>query len=231
MIPKIIHHVWPGDDEFRPVFHEWRLSWMRHHPDWTFYFWRIDNLPKEFNPKALSIINNPLYSKTPKSDIIRFEIVRLFGGIYVDTDVECLKNFDCFLNHSFFTGWESDDSTRLELQKLGHRTSDPRICPTLFGSEKNHDILKDICNISVKNTEGLPPRKVNKRPDLITGVQPFTDYLKDRKDEGLKIYGREYFYPVGWWERHRLTENTPNAFSKHYWYGKEPDGWTNKAVM
>ncbi len=40
MIPKIIHHVWPGADPFKAKYHEWRLSWMRHHPDWQFRFWR-----------------------------------------------------------------------------------------------------------------------------------------------------------------------------------------------
>ena len=43
MIPKIIHHVWPGDDPFREKFHAWRESWMRLHPDWTFYFSYIRN--------------------------------------------------------------------------------------------------------------------------------------------------------------------------------------------
>ena len=43
MIPKIIHHVWPGSDTFKEKFHAWRQSWIKYHPDWTFYFWRIEN--------------------------------------------------------------------------------------------------------------------------------------------------------------------------------------------
>ena len=50
MIPKIIHHVWPGADPFKEKFHNFRNSWMKNHPDWTFYFWRLDNLPENFNP-------------------------------------------------------------------------------------------------------------------------------------------------------------------------------------
>ena len=31
-----------------------------------------------------------------KSDIFRYEILYRFGGVYVDTDFECIKPFECF---------------------------------------------------------------------------------------------------------------------------------------
>jgi hypothetical protein len=39
-----------------------------------------------------------------KSDILRYEILSQFGGIYVDCDFECLKPFDDLLSCAFFTG-------------------------------------------------------------------------------------------------------------------------------
>jgi mannosyltransferase OCH1-like enzyme len=101
MIPKIIHHVWPGNDDFKEKFHAWRNTWMKHHSDWTFYFWRTTNLPENINSQVKTALLDSKYAITPRSDMLRFEVVRLFGGIYVDTDFECLKPFDQFLNHDF----------------------------------------------------------------------------------------------------------------------------------
>lgn len=42
-----------------------------------------------------------------KSDILRYEILCQFGGIYVDCDFECLKSFDGLLMCRFFTGFSN----------------------------------------------------------------------------------------------------------------------------
>ena len=42
-----------------------------------------------------------------KSDIARYEILFQMGGLYVDTDMECLKSMDAFhLNCDFYAGFE-----------------------------------------------------------------------------------------------------------------------------
>ena len=35
-----------------------------------------------------------------RSDIVRYEILHAFGGLYIDTDFECLKSFD-ILHHCY----------------------------------------------------------------------------------------------------------------------------------
>lgn len=211
-IPKIIHHVWPGNDPFKEKFHAFRNTWMVHHPDWTFYFWRINNFPSEANVEIISALNDPKYSITPKSDIMRFEIVRLFGGIYVDTDMECLKPFDNFLDHEIFSGYEDGGST---------------ICPSLFGAVPNHPVINAIAELSIKNAKINGYDKSNKQPNIVTGVVPFTRVLKQHShNENIKIYNKNYFYHIGYEERHRLNETHPEAYAKHHWTGKDPDGWT-----
>jgi mannosyltransferase OCH1-like enzyme len=214
MIPKIIHHVWPGDDPFRERFHVWRTSWMQHHPDWTFYFWRLDNLPINMNPEVRAAANDPEFAVCPKSDMIRFEMVRLFGGIYVDTDMECLRPFDQFLEHSFFSGHEDDER---------------RICPSVFGAEPNHPILTEMSQLSVGNSKKYGYELCNTQPHKYTSVKPFTKLIRvhmEQKPELIKIYDRNYFYPVYFNEKHRLNEEAPNSYAKHHWTGNDPDGWT-----
>src|SRR4051794_36017670 len=107
MIPRIVHHVWPGEDPFRAEFHRFRASWIDHHPDWSLLFWRLDNMPRsQMLDASLRILLDDRYSVTPKADILRFEVLRIHGGLYVDTDMECLRSFNRFLSHDFFCGWE-----------------------------------------------------------------------------------------------------------------------------
>lgn len=222
MIPKIIHHVWPGADPFRKKFHTWRTSWMRKHPDWTFYFWRLDNLPDTISPAVKAAANDPGFALCPKSDMIRFEIVRLFGGIYVDTDMECLQSFDPFLDHEFFSGYEDDER---------------RICPSVFGATPNHPILNLMSQTSVGNAQRYGHELCNAQPHKYTSVKPFTKIVRaymeqqPKQDdsslpESIKVYNRNYFYPVYFNEKHRLKEKAVGSYAKHHWTGNDPDGWT-----
>lgn len=213
MIPKIIHHVWPGSDTFKEKFHAWRQSWIKHHPDWTFYFWRIDNFPKNAHPDISKAINDSKFALTPKSDMMRFEVVRLFGGIYVDTDFECYRPFDEFLNYDFFSGWEDDNR---------------RICPSLFGAVPHHEILEKMSVLSVTNARKAGYDESNKYPHRITSVKPYTtlilNYLSDSK---VKVFHRDYFYPIYFKESKReQKEKIVEPYANHHWTGSQPDGWT-----
>lgn len=213
MIPKIIHHVWPGDDPFKEKFHKFRFSWLEQHPDWTFYFWRLDNLPKKINPEVREILLNKNFAITPKSDILRFEILRLYGGIYTDTDMECLKSFDSFRNLNLFAGYEDEGNT---------------ICPSLIGSTKNNSYVQDVLRQSLDNIKNFGTSEANKNPHKITGVKPFSDVIKKHlSDNTIKIFSKHYFYHIGYKNRDRLEETHPEALAKHYWSGKDNDGWTN----
>jgi len=135
MIPKAIHHVWPGDDEFR--YAEWRRTWMKYHSDWTFYFWRLDNLPEGILETTKKVISDDRVSYVVKSDLIRLEVIRLFGGIFVCTDMECQQSFEKFLKYTSFCG-----------------TFFHTICNALFGAEKGNKYIEEatikvgenICN-------------------------------------------------------------------------------------
>jgi mannosyltransferase OCH1-like enzyme len=212
MIPKIIHHVWPGDDPFKEKFHNFRNSWMKHHPDWTFYFWRLDNLPQHINSDTLNVAKDSKFSVTVRSDVLRFEILRLYGGIYVDTDMECLKPFDEFLNLDFFTGYEDDVQTA---------------CPSLIGSVPNYSLITEVSRISVDNAKNLGHEKSNKAPNNITGVLPFSNTVKKFiKNTNISVFDKNYFYPVSYTNREKLSIDTPLSYAKHYWSGMDSDGWT-----
>lgn len=92
-IPKIIHQIWLGG-LVPEKYADWMSTWIEHHPDWTYILWTDDDI------QYLNLSNRDLFEKASnfgeKSDILRVELINLFGGLYIDTDYECLKPFDKF---------------------------------------------------------------------------------------------------------------------------------------
>lgn len=209
MIPKIIHHVWPGDDPFKEKFHRFRRTWMQHHPDWTFYFWRLDNLPDDIKTIFNNIPNISEYNVTVKSDILRLLVVNKFGGIYVDTDMECLKPHDEFLNLEFFSGYESQDEI---------------ICPSLFGAVPKSKVTGHILAKTLKSIKETPIEELNKSPNF--SVQVYSKALLDYVDNKMVVvYPTHYFYPVHYTERENIKRDAPDSYAKHWWSGLDADGW------
>ena len=172
LLNKIIHHVWPGEDEFK--YKDFRQTWTRTHPDWTFFFWRINNLPFDRMLDCVKeVINNPDISIVMKSDIIRWEVVRIFGGIYVDTDMECVKPFNEFLKHKSFCGKAGDCA-----------------CNALFGSDPDDKLIKvseTLC-ANIKNNYSIKDTYYG--VISLTGPGATRDYLEKME----VVYDENYFY-------------------------------------
>ncbi|CAM9165965.1 unnamed protein product, partial [Heterosigma akashiwo] len=107
-IPKILHHIWLGGqlpERFQIFVNTWKekhpivdikqtITTHTHtqHPGWEFIFWD-DSAVESFgleNARAYNQAEN----FGEKSDIARYEILNRFGGVYIDTDFECLGNFE-----------------------------------------------------------------------------------------------------------------------------------------
>ena len=101
IIPKIIHHIWLGGG-VPEKYSAWISSWDQYNPGWTHIIWTDEDI------KYLKLCNIKLFKQArilaEKADILRLELINLFGGLYVDTDYECLKSFDQFhYCNSFYT--------------------------------------------------------------------------------------------------------------------------------
>jgi mannosyltransferase OCH1-like enzyme len=109
VIPRVLHRIWLDDplpDEFAGYGR--RLAQL--HPGWELQEWRSTaDLPLP------SLRNWALFDqgrevcprdwKRFRSDLLRLELLWLYGGIYVDCDVEPLRPFDPLLDHQAFVVW------------------------------------------------------------------------------------------------------------------------------
>lgn len=97
MIPKIIHHIAPKDqDKWHPMWLPCYNSWLSTHTDFKFMRWGdredIDYAVRTFVPEFFDFYNElPLHIS--KIDFARLAILYEFGGIYADMDLFCYKQF------------------------------------------------------------------------------------------------------------------------------------------
>jgi inositol phosphorylceramide mannosyltransferase catalytic subunit len=100
-VPRSIHQVWIGPDPLPDEQQPWIESWRRHHPGWEHRLWTEDDLPGDpFRREVLERLRAPV----ERADILRLEILFRHGGVYVDTDLECLRPLDDVLGDDEFVG-------------------------------------------------------------------------------------------------------------------------------
>jgi mannosyltransferase OCH1-like enzyme len=100
-IPRILHHIWLGRDPLPDEHKPWIESWKRHHPKWEHRLWTEDNLPlNPLRPEVLERLRAPV----ERADILRLEILYTHGGVYLDTDLECLRPLDDAVEGHEFVG-------------------------------------------------------------------------------------------------------------------------------
>ena len=70
------------------------------------------------------------------ADYVRYYALYRYGGIYIDTDVQLLNNFDKYLDKEFFVSIEADIID-------GHNIPEPAV----VGGEKGCEIFKSVLDI------------------------------------------------------------------------------------
>jgi hypothetical protein len=100
IIPKLIHQIWIGKRELPPLRKAFMESWKKHHPDWSYKLWTNEDVENWQGKFYLKDLYDRAYTIQEKADILRLNIIYRYGGLYVDTDLECLKNFSP-LHHKY----------------------------------------------------------------------------------------------------------------------------------
>lgn len=176
-IPKKIHQIWLGS-EIPNKYLDYSLTWIKHHPTWEYKLWTNNDVD------SLSMKNRKLFDSATnmgmKSDIMRYAILEQFGGLYVDTDFECLKPFDDLMYLDFFTGIGYDSKLQLYIG--------------LIASIPNHPII-NTCNIVMK-----PGYNGNKGSIImnVTGANVFTaafNMCVYGEKKGVVAFPPDFFYP------------------------------------
>lgn len=204
-IEKIFHFIWLGVQPLPKSYAKNIDSWRHHHPGWEIKLWGNDDVPPLRNQQQFDAAE----TWAGKSDVLRYEIVETHGGVYVDTDFQCLRPIDELL-----FGCECF---------LGREVSTGRIANALFGGVAGHPFFRLLID--------LVPRYFHPKSPHRTGPTLFTRLGKNYG--GVRIFEHSLFYPLDpdqavLAKKGLLTEiDFSRAYAVH-WYG---GSWLGQALL
>ena len=203
-VPKIIHQVWIGPH--KPPW-QWidtfRKNFTAIYPDWEYRLWREDDI------KELNLINRDEYRYeeilSGKVNILRYEILYQYGGIYIDADCEWINNkslqnlIDKTNETGVFAGWEDENM----------------LANSVIGSSVNNPLMYYAIKLLGKTFHYN--RRVLNRPTWIsTGPRFFSECVLPYS---ITAFPKYYFYPISWHRDNRGVNTSEFIESYMIQYG------------
>lgn len=187
-IPPVLHRVWFGPEPMPEEHSAYGETWRHHHPRWQHRLWGDDDLHSLGISREVSAVAR---NASAVSDLARFQIMARHGGVYVDTDTECLRPIDPLLR-----GVSAFASFSL-----------PGLVATgVLGSVPAHAAFQKAAELALLAVDAPPPR---------TGPTLLTHVLWEFPD--VTIFPRQLFSPYLWNEPRRPGTAFPDAYAVHHW--------------
>jgi mannosyltransferase OCH1-like enzyme len=200
-IPRIIHRIWLGGERPRDEFQHYGETWRSHHPGWEIRLWTDDDLP-EF---GLTDVLARGRHHAERADVLRYELLKQFGGVYVDIDFECLRSLEPLI----------EEVEVFATLMMGSQTP-RRVSNCILGAVPGHPLFERASReAALRIGVGAIPRA--------TGPPFFTQLLKDFPE--VTLYSPEKFFPYLWTEQHRAHEHFPEAYAVHRWAEEAGARW------
>jgi mannosyltransferase OCH1-like enzyme len=166
LIPQTIHHIWIGPDPLPEDYAPWIASWKQHHPRWKHRVWTEENLPDDpIRPEIFDRLRMPV----ERADILRLEILFRQGGVYVDTDLECLRPIDELIAGEEF---------------VGVNLKPGRVTNTLIAAAPRHPLLETALRTLQPMETYWTPKSKRSIKD-VAGPPFLQRLLRDRRDVKL----------------------------------------------
>lgn len=205
MIPKIIHYCWFGGAKKSRKIEKCINSWKKYCPDYEIIEWNENNTDFSECEFAVDAYKEKAWAFV--SDYVRLKVIYENGGIYLDTDVELIKNLDPFLNNHAYIGFETRNTVTTGLG---------------YGAEKNNPVIKKMMDyyegIKYRDSEGNLSRPI--APNVSTDV--LLDCGLKVPDSGqiqnldlITIYPSDYFCPKDYYSE--VLDITENTVSIHHY--------------
>ena len=181
MIPKTIHYCWFGGNPLPEETQRYIDSWRKYCPDYEIIQWNESNFDVRQNPYCQEAYEAKKWAFV--SDYARLKVLHDHGGIYMDADVEVVKNLDTLLQYPAFSGFESDQ----------------HIPTGTMGAVRGNDWIQ----VLLQDYEGRHFLQNDGTYDMTTNVVRITTLTQQRYgvrlDNTLQIFG-EYMvlFPFDW---------------------------------
>ena len=178
-IPKIIHQLWIGPKSRPSKFMD---TWKTKHPDYEYIMWNEEEIRNRgLHLECISKINE-IEEINGKADIIRWEILYHYGGLFIDADSICIEPFNYLLDQNKpFCGYEN------EIARHGLVATGTMAFP------KNHPLPRRA--IDYIKTNQVSRAKTGKMAWRTVGPELLTNLLLTKLFPDVVIYPSYYFLP------------------------------------
>lgn len=174
MIPKIIHYVWVGNNPKPKDIKKCMKTWKKHLKDYKIIEWNESNFDISSHPFVKKAYEAKKWAYV--SDYIRMYAIYNYGGIYLDTDVLVLENFDKFLNNKVFVGFERENYP----------------FTAVFGAEKKNKFIKKLLdyydNLDAYNFDFENNNTISVSNILINEYGCSKENKEQLLKDGIKVY-------------------------------------------
>lgn len=193
MIPKTIHRIWVRGSPILPdAYARAEERWRELHPEWTIRTWT-------FPPFVMR--NSDAWRDAPpgdalrwRADLLRLELLEVYGGVYVDMDVVPLRPFDSLIRGvTAFAGYSPD-------LYRGQRI----VTNAILGAAPGHPWIKR----AVRSVPDSVRAHRGKFTAMVVGPHHVTRALQG--DPSVTVHDSGVLYP-------RTLKERVTAFSFHMW--------------
>ncbi|ACV75236.1 MAG: glycosyltransferase [Zymomonas mobilis] len=178
-IPKVIHVIWVGDESKRP--NHFINSWVDQNPDWEVKVWGNDILANHnwYNAKHIKTLLE-CGRLDGVSDMMRYEILFIEGGFYVDADCYCIRPLEDWLFDSdICLGWEHE---QMRPGLIGNN---------VMAAAPQQEFMAKLIE-RIHNRESI----TDGWPCHITGPRLVTEIHQENPQYNYTLWPSHYFTPV-----------------------------------
>lgn len=219
---RVIHRYWSGPNEMPEAYKEYGQKWEDLNPGWVV----LDHGEEiiQLWPDLADVFNH-LYERdagndsielhVQVADVVGYALIREFGGVYVNCDMEPLRPIEERLPGDMpWASYENHEDFRIVNAAIG-------------ASQPHNGFWEDLLR-------GLPARYFSNPYDemvMSTGPGYLTDFNREKYPPKLYVFDKNVFNSVHWKQIDAGGDATgfeypENAIAVHHW-GHKKDGRTN----
>lgn len=237
---KVIHRIFFGFNDEEDIYLEYLQNWKEKLPDYEIKHWNMTNLPVDINPytKAMVSLNDGVFL----SDYFRWWVLREYGGIYLDGDIEIIngealnklveelqdsKDYDAFIG--------------VEMKNIGGYTSHSMVSkPNSSLSQFMCEIYENLGKLYLGRKEILIGPKITAyyfldKGSFIEQKGYIFDFIEPIIKDRVKIYPKDYFSPISYGKTPVLEDLTSRSVLAHHygnsWWEKDSYFFNQKLSM
>ena len=204
-IPKIIHYCWFGKGEKPKIVKKCIESWKNILSEYEIIEWNEETFNINSNEFVRQAYDKGKFAFV--SDYVRVYALYNYGGIYMDTDVEVLKEFseEILRNDSF---WGFEEKNFIATSTIGAKVGN-KFIKSFLDSYKDKTFIKDDGSIDTLTNVAIVSEMVKK-----LGVK--LDGTFQKVDGMATFYPQEYFSPYDYINCY--SKETENTYAIHHYY-------------